>query len=96
MATSTQQPDSPFGQTYSALDRALVDQTCELVDRLKHLGLVRLDADTRASGEIIFNNMNMMFMEFVKQDAMPIAGLRAAVRRQNKVLVGAIAMPPKD
>ena len=47
MATSTQQPDSPFGQTYSALDRALVDQTCELVDRLKRLGLVRLDADTR-------------------------------------------------
>ena len=70
MATSTQQPDSPFGQTYAALDRALVDQTCELVDRLKHLGLVRADADVRAAGEIIFNNMNMMFIEFVKRDAM--------------------------
>ncbi len=93
MATSMQQPDSPFGQTYFALDRALVDQTCELVDRLKRLGLVRLDADTRATGEIIFNNMNMMFMEFVKLDAMPIADLRAAVRRQNKVLVGAIEVP---
>ena len=27
MAISTQQPDSPFGKTYTALDRALTDQT---------------------------------------------------------------------
>jgi AcrR family transcriptional regulator len=92
MATSTQQPDSPFGLTYSALDKALVDQTCELVDRLKRLGLVRPDVDMRAAGEIIFNNMNMMFIEFVKREAMPIAELRAAIRRQNNVLVGAIAV----
>ena len=39
MATSTQQPDSPFGQTYAALDRALTDQTCALIDRLQQLGL---------------------------------------------------------
>ena len=44
----------------------------------------------RAAGEIIFNNMNMMFIEFVKHEAMPLMELRAAIRRQNKVLVGAI------
>lgn len=91
MATSTQQPDSPFGQTYAALDRGLVDQTCELVERLRGLGLVRADSDVRSAGEIVFNNMNMMFIEFVKDEAMPIARLRAAIRRQNQVLVGAIA-----
>lgn len=90
MATSTQQPDSPFGKTYAALDRGLTDQTCELVDRLRGLGLVRTETDVRAAGEVIFNNMNMMFIEFVKQEAMPIAKLRAAIRRQNRVLVGAI------
>ena len=91
MATSTQQPDSPFGQTYAALDRGLTDQTCELVERLKGLGLVKSETDVRAAGEIIFNNMNMMFIEFVKQEAMPLGQLRVAIRRQNKVLVGAIA-----
>ena len=35
MAISTQQPDSPFGQTYTALDRALADQTCALIARLQ-------------------------------------------------------------
>jgi AcrR family transcriptional regulator len=91
MATSTQQPGSPFGRTYSALDRGLADQTCELVERLKSLGLVRPDTDVRSAGEIVFNNMNMMFIEFVKQEAMPLKELRAGIRRQNKVVVGAIA-----
>ncbi len=92
MAISTQQPGSPFGETYAALDRDLTDQTCELVERLKSLGLVKPDTDVRAAGEIVFNNMNMMFIEFVKREAMPLAELRAAIRRQNKVLVGAIAV----
>ena len=91
MATSTQQPDSPFGKTYATLDRGLTGQTCELVERLKGLGLVRPATDVRSAGEIIFNNMNMMFIEFVKREAMPLGDLRAAIRRQNKVLVGAIA-----
>lgn len=91
MATSTQQPDSPFGKTYAALDRGLIDQTCELVERLKGLQLVKPETDVRSAGEIIFNNMNMMFIEFVKDETMPLAALRASIRRQNKVLVGAIA-----
>ena len=53
---------------------ALTDQTCELVERLKGLGLVKSGTDVRAAGEIIFNNMNMMFIEFVKHEAMPLAG----------------------
>ncbi|MBL8578047.1 MAG: TetR/AcrR family transcriptional regulator [Mesorhizobium sp.] len=92
MATSTQQPDSPFGKTYTGLDRGLADQTCELVERLQALGLVRPGMDIRSAGEIIFNNMNMMFIEFVKDDAMTLRDLRTAIRRQNKVLVDAIAV----
>jgi AcrR family transcriptional regulator len=91
MAISTQQPDSPFGRTYSALDRALTDQICALIARLSELGLVRVGIDGRAVGELVFNNMNMMFIEFVKRDAATIAELRAAIRRQNTVLVDAIS-----
>jgi hypothetical protein len=92
MATSTQQPDSPFGKTYAALDRGLADQTCELVEQLRSRGLVRKDVDVGSAGEIVFNNMNMMFVEFVKDETMPIATLRKALRRQNKILVDAIAV----
>src|ERR687888_481876 len=51
MAISTQQPDSPFGRTYTALDRALTDQICALIERLQELGLVRRSADERTLGE---------------------------------------------
>jgi len=92
MAISTQQPDSPFGRTYTGLDRALTGQLCALIARLQELGLVRRAADARSLGELIFNNMNMMFIEFVKRDEARIPELRAAIRRQNRILVAAIGV----
>jgi AcrR family transcriptional regulator len=92
MAISTQQPESPFGRTYSDLDRALTDQTCALIARLQELGLIRRDVDARSVGEMIFNNTNMMFTVFVKNEAMSIAELRMAIRRQHKPLLDAVAV----
>ena len=92
MATSTQQPESPFGKTYTALDRALADQTCALIEKLRELGLVRGGIDGRGVGEMIFNNMNMMFIEFIKREDMTIRSLRANIRRQNRTLVKAISL----
>jgi hypothetical protein len=40
---------------------------------------------------MIFNNTNMMFTIFVKNEAMSIADLRAAIKRQNKPLIEAVA-----
>ncbi len=44
----------------------------------------------RPLGELVLNNMNMMFIEFVKRDEAKIPELRAAIRRQNRILVAAI------
>ena len=95
MAISTQQPESPSGRTYSDLDRALTDQTCALLTRLQGLGFVRAGIDARSVGEMIFNNTNMMFILFVKNEAMTIAELRSAIRRQNKLLLEAAANPAR-
>ena len=92
MATSTQQPDSPFGKTYTALDRDLADQTCALIAKLQMLGLVRGEIDGRGVGEMIFNSMNMMFIKFIKREDMAIKELRAHIRRQNRTLVQAISV----
>jgi len=91
MAISTQQPDSPFGRTYTGLDRALTDQICALIAKLQERGLVRRGVDARSLGELVFNNMNMMFIEFVKRDKATIAEVCAAISRQNHVLVEAVA-----
>lgn len=91
MAISTQQPGSPFGRTYAALDRALTKQTCALIAKLRDLGAVRAEVDVRGVGEMIFNNTNMMFIEFVKNETMAINQLRTAIRRQNRTLLNAIS-----
>jgi AcrR family transcriptional regulator len=91
MAISTQQPASPFGETYAALDIALAQQTCALIDKLKDLGLLRPDADATSLGEVIFNNTNMNFTVFVKAEAMSLPELRAVLRRQHRAILRAFA-----
>ena len=91
MAITTQQPDSPCGVAYNALDEALARQTAKLIRKLQTLGMVQVGVDAQAIGELIFNNTNMMFTIFVKQEAMSVATLLARIRRQNRTLVQAIA-----
>ena len=47
---------------------------------------MRKDVDCDATGELIFNNVNMMFIEFVKDEEMDVDGLKASVARQNAPL----------
>jgi hypothetical protein len=42
-------------------------------------------------GQMIFNNMNMMFIEFIKREDMTIKELRMNIRRQNRTLIKAIS-----
>ena len=78
LAISTQQPASPFGETFTDLDVALARQTCGLIEKLQALDLLDPQADARSLGEIIFNNTNMNFITFVKTEAMSIPELRAS------------------
>lgn len=87
MAISTQQPESPFGETYAALDVALVRQTCAMVEKLIGCGLLRPEADARSLGEVLFNNTNMNFIVFVKTEDMTMPELRAMLRRQHRAIL---------
>ncbi len=82
MALSILNPDTPFSQRYSTLDGLLRNQMCALILALQANGKARLDIDAAALGEALFNNLNMMFIEYVKSD-MPLVVLKAAVARQN-------------
>ncbi len=91
MALAIRQPESPSGQHYNTLDTRLAQQVCELVAGLQRAGHVRADIDTRAVGEMLFNNTNQMFTVFVKTEAMTLDALKRAIRRQNRPLLDAIA-----
>jgi AcrR family transcriptional regulator len=87
MAISTVQPTSPFGETYAGLDVALARQTCQLLEKLQELGLLSRAADAASLGEVIFNNTNMNFIDFVKAEAMGVPELLTLLRRQHRAVL---------
>lgn len=86
MAITLEHPDTPFSARYTALDGALTEQITTLITALQRRGHARPDLDARTLGEVLFNNLNMMFIEFAKNDAMPLATLQTAVARQTAPL----------
>ncbi len=85
-------PDAPYGRRYTELDALLRDQVCALLLALQTRGRVRVGVDARALGEVVFNNLNMMFIEFTKSDV-SVDALKSAVSRQNAPLARLVAVP---
>jgi AcrR family transcriptional regulator len=87
MAISIEAPDTPFSRRYTELDALLRDQVCDAITALQRRGRARIGISAPDVGALIFNNLNMMFTEFVKSDPMALADLHATVARQNRPIV---------
>jgi AcrR family transcriptional regulator len=83
MAISIEAPGTPFSARYTELDRMLAQQVCDLIVALQDGGIARQGICATTMGEVIFNNLNQMFIDFVKSEPMALADLKAAVARQN-------------
>lgn len=86
IAISIEAPRTPNGRRYAELDGLLADQVARLVAALQRRGDVAAGLDARAFGEVIFNNLNAVFIEYVKDDAMTLDSLKARVAGQTEPL----------
>lgn len=91
MAISIQQPDTPLSRRYTELDGQLCAQVVKLIETLQVRGVVHAGVDAKAMGEVFFNNLNMMFTEFCRVDAMPLDELKARVDAQHTPLAALIS-----
>ncbi len=96
MAISIQQPESPFSRRYTELDGRLCDQVSTLIAKLQLRGAVMPGIDAVGAGQMFFNNLNMMFIEFVKDEAMTLDTLKEIVGRQNRPLATLISGPKRQ
>lgn len=87
MALGIEAPETPNGARYAALDAALAAQVTEMLAALQARGELRADLDAGAMGKLMFNVLNQEFVDFVKDDAMTLAGLRARIDAQLGPLV---------
>jgi primosomal protein N'' len=83
MAISIEAPGTPFSARYTELDNLLAAQVCDLIGELQRKGYARTDIDADAVGQLLFNNLNQMFTEFVKAEDMTLTDLHAITARQN-------------
>jgi AcrR family transcriptional regulator len=86
MALSIEASGTQEGRRYAELDARLAEQVAGLVLRLQDRGTVHPSLDARVFGEVLFNNLNAMFIEFVKDDAMPLEHLKTRLAIQIRPL----------
>ena len=92
MAFSIEAPDTPFSQRYTELDAMLSAQVCDLITALQERRLARPDLDPKTLGQILFNTLNQMFIEFVKDDTMALADLHRKSDSQTTSLAALISI----
>lgn len=92
LALTIQAAETPFSLRFTELDRNLTDQVCALVVELQRRKLARADVDAGALGQVIFNNLNQMFIEFMKVEGMTIDALKARVARHTEALAVVLAV----
>lgn len=91
MALSIEAPGTPNGHHYTELDKRLSAQVSALIEALQVRHEVRSELDADSIGQVLFNNLNQMFIEFVKDEAMTLASLRERVAAQIRPIAGLIA-----
>lgn len=96
MALAIEAPSTPNGRRYFELDQRLASQMTDLVAVLQDRGTVRRDIDPEPFGVVLFNNLNQMFLEFVKDNDMPLEVLRQRVAAQTRPLAQLIMAGSAD
>lgn len=84
MALSIEAPTTPNGKRYADYDRRLCAQVTDLIRALQARGEVVSHVDAEALGQLLFNNLNQMFIEFVRDDALALQDLRDQVAAQTR------------
>lgn len=82
MSFAIQRPQTPFSQRYTDLDKRLCSQVEAMVLALQKKGLIKNTIDHSAIAQVIFNNLNMMFIEFVKCEEMTVEELKEDANKQ--------------
>ena len=84
-------PESEFCRRYVELDARLSDQVCDFMRRMQACGHIRTDVDPDPVGALLFNNINMNFLAYIRSDTLTAAQVREAVKVQSAPLFNLIA-----
>lgn len=76
-------PESEFCRRYVAFDDRLSDQVCALIRKMQSVGHIRSDIDPEPVGALLFNNININFLNYIRNDSLTAEQVREAVNIQS-------------
>ncbi len=76
-------PELEFSQRYVEMDDRLSEQCCRFVRAMQDAGLIRAEVPSEPIGELLFNNVNMNFVGYIRSDTLTGEDVRAVVNRQS-------------
>jgi AcrR family transcriptional regulator len=91
IALSIEASGTPNGMHYTELDRRLSQQVTDLIKTLQENGEVKRGLEAGAVGQLVFSGLNQVFIEFIKDEDMPLEELRRRVAAQIKPLLQMLA-----
>ena len=87
LAASTASSHKKFSQEYHNVDRKLKAQLIRVMHALKDEQVFIAEWDSQSLGEIIWNNVNQMFTDFISDELMAIQELKDALKRQTASII---------
>ena len=91
IAQTTQHPGMPFARAYMELDRLLSAQVGALFAAQQSRGRVSPTLDPAVAGALVFNNLDRMFLGYVRDESMTLDALRDAVAVHHRLIARAVA-----
>jgi AcrR family transcriptional regulator len=87
LAASTASSNKKFTQEYQNVDNQLKTLLIDVMHALHQEQVFRTEADVQSLGELIWNNVNQMFTDFISAEVMPLVELKNAMKRQTEAII---------
>ena len=87
LAASTASSNKKFTQEYQNVDNQLKNLLIDVMHSLHQEQVFRTEADVQSLGELIWNNVNQMFTDFISDEVMPLMELKNAIKRQTEAII---------
>lgn len=87
LAASIASSNEKFTLEYQNVDKQLQNQLIDLVLALHKEQVFHEQVDPQALGEIMWNNVNQMFTDFISEEEMSLEGLKETLNRQTAALI---------
>lgn len=87
LSASIAASNKKFAQEYQNVDKKLKNQLIELIHCLSEEQVFIAQLDPQSLGEVIWNNVDQMFTDFISDKGMSLESLKAAINRQTQALM---------